>query len=83
MSGNAYEWVVDWYDPEYYSRSPEYNPQGPESGGTKVIRGGGVNNSPGGSSTVLREGSYKYEKEYRSVGFRCVINTDKPLPVGK
>jgi formylglycine-generating enzyme required for sulfatase activity len=83
MSGNAYEWVVDWYDPEYYSRSLEYDPQGPESGKTKVIRGGGVNNSPGGSSTVLREGSYKYEKEYRSVGFRCVINTDKPLPVGK
>jgi sulfatase modifying factor 1 len=41
MSGNAYEWVQDWYDPEYYSHSPEHNPQGPEARAKKVIRGGG------------------------------------------
>jgi formylglycine-generating enzyme required for sulfatase activity len=82
MSGNAYEWVQDWYDPNYYSRSPEHNPQGPETGIKKVVRGGGVGESPGRSSTVIR---YYSDFGYESVsglGFRCVINTDKPLPVG-
>ncbi|WP_052446551.1 formylglycine-generating enzyme family protein [Geoalkalibacter ferrihydriticus] len=41
MSGNVQEWVADWYDPAYYSKSPEHNPQGPETGTEKVYRGGG------------------------------------------
>jgi serine/threonine-protein kinase len=39
MSGNVYEWVDDWYDEEYYDRSPLSNPQGPTNGDTKVTRG--------------------------------------------
>jgi formylglycine-generating enzyme required for sulfatase activity len=83
MSGNAYEWVKDWYDPDYYGHSPENNPQGPEKGEKKVVRGGGVHNSPGGSSTVIREGSTYYKDESYVTSFRCVINTDQPLPDGK
>jgi formylglycine-generating enzyme required for sulfatase activity len=40
MVGNGWEWVADWYDPHYYARSPGENPLGPESGATKVLRGG-------------------------------------------
>src|SRR5690606_1786212 len=29
MSGNVWEFVQDWYDPDYYIRSPEFNPPGP------------------------------------------------------
>ncbi|GEM_PF-448270 len=41
MSGSVLEWVNDWYDENYYSNSPSSNPQGPESGTLKVLRGGG------------------------------------------
>lgn len=39
-SGNVREWVLDWYQNDYYSVSPIDNPQGPEQGEEKVTRGG-------------------------------------------
>jgi formylglycine-generating enzyme required for sulfatase activity len=38
--GNVWEWCSDWYSEDYYSKSPEKNPQGPSSGQFKVLRGG-------------------------------------------
>ena len=38
MITDNYEWMLDWYDPEYYSKSPDKNPQGPKSGTLKVVR---------------------------------------------
>ncbi len=29
ISGNVWEFVNDWYDPDYYIRSPEFSPEGP------------------------------------------------------
>ena len=40
MSGNVLEWVNDWYGSTYYSVSPSTNPLGPESGTSRVLRGG-------------------------------------------
>ena len=40
MAGNVYEWCWDRYGSTYYSSSPGTNPRGPESGSSRVRRGG-------------------------------------------
>jgi formylglycine-generating enzyme required for sulfatase activity len=39
MRGNVWEWTADWFDREYYRRSPTEDPQGPARGFIKVVRG--------------------------------------------
>lgn len=72
MAGNVWEWCYDRYDSKYYAESPAGNPQGPSSGNSRVIRGGGW---MFGSAQFLRcakrrekpsDGRYPY------IGFRCV-----------
>jgi len=39
MSGNVQEWTADFYSADYYANSPTVDPQGPESGTLRVVRG--------------------------------------------
>ena len=40
IGDNVHEWCSDWYNPNYYTTSPERNPRGPEQGQRKSSRGG-------------------------------------------
>lgn len=70
VAGNVWEWVADWYDSGYYQRSPERNPRGPDSGSSRVLRGGSWNGGP----ILLRTANRNYYTPvYRryDIGFRC------------
>ena len=79
MHGNVWEWCNDFYQVDYYQESPEENPRGPETGETKVVRGGAWKFS----ADSCRSG-YRYNEDpgysdvcfgYDIYGFRCVRNT--------
>ncbi|WP_223123674.1 formylglycine-generating enzyme family protein [Pseudomonas fluorescens] len=64
MSDNGFEWVGDWYDPNYYGYSPVQDPQGPDTPAfkgpvsnnkyAKVLRGAGYANPGWGGGTNIQ-----------------------------
>ncbi len=40
LGGNVQEWCNDFYEKEYYKKSPLLNPKGPDKGSERVLRGG-------------------------------------------
>ncbi|MBI4577748.1 MAG: SUMF1/EgtB/PvdO family nonheme iron enzyme [Planctomycetes bacterium] len=85
MAGNVYEWTLDVYDADYYSRSPAANPVNDSAGGSHVLRGGGFS-----SDSVRPTYRLYYTPPQEMVlngGFRCargaadlVSSRDGPPP---
>jgi len=82
MAGNVWEWVADLYSASYYSISPSSNPQGPDSGTDRVLRGGSWNST----SDYLRVADRDvFDPTHRdnNVGFRCAASdNDVTQPSG-
>ncbi|MDF3076797.1 MAG: sulfatase-modifying factor protein [Sphingobacteriaceae bacterium] len=88
MDGNVWEWCNDFYRPDYYSKSPEKNPQGPTDSYDP--------DEPGIVKRVQRGGSFLCSDEYciryrpgsrgkgevnsasNNLGFRCVKDGNPP-----
>lgn len=79
MSGNAAEWVADYYDRDYYNYSPSYNPAGPDLILDHVIRGGSFEDPPEWSTTYFRNSSHSALPNPR-VGFRCAQSLPSSYP---
>jgi formylglycine-generating enzyme required for sulfatase activity len=89
MVANGFEWVHDWYDPNYYKNSPLKDPQGPEKpvfeyngkGYQKVMRSsdsynGIVGSTVGRTFRAPRVESGDYPSEMTA---RCVVNLPSPV----
>jgi sulfatase modifying factor 1 len=76
IAGNVWEWVQDWYDSNYYPKSPQRNPKGPATGTAKVTRGGSWGNTPAQIAHAYRD-SREPHTRYINGGFRCAKDAGK------
>jgi len=74
MSGNVWEWVNDWYNE--YNIDPKTNPQGPNTGVNRVLRGGSWSNIARYTWVSVRNGGIpNFRRD--TIGFRIAYSPEK------
>jgi len=71
MAGNLWEWTHDYYAADTYASHDAPDPQGPDSGTTRVYRGGSYGNLPALARTSNRADTYNPDVGGSGLGFRC------------
>ncbi len=76
MAGNVWEWVFDRYGADTYQPG-RVNPTGPETGGYRVIRGGGWTTSDVRQLRTTYRDARGPLTAWIDVGFRCAMEDDR------
>jgi formylglycine-generating enzyme required for sulfatase activity len=82
MHGNVLQWCNDWYDPNYYKKSPRENPKGPNKGAMPtgfdnnffVVCRGGCWLDEGRACRSARRFRLQQSEPYRWTGFRVACD---------
>jgi formylglycine-generating enzyme required for sulfatase activity len=75
MHGNVHEWCADWFDRNYYARSPRKDPEGPDRGLARALRGGDWGSEDWYCRCAIRSLSAPDRRSPR-VGFRLVMRIE-------
>jgi len=72
MNGSIWQWVLDWYDRDYYAHSPTDDPTGPATGTDRVSHGGSWA-SPARSARSANHGRIEADHHGSHLGFRAAM----------
>jgi formylglycine-generating enzyme required for sulfatase activity len=73
MHGNVNQWCQDWYDYNYYRKSPRNDPINETPSEMRVLRSGSWGSYPGICRSANRSGSTP-DYRNRTIGFRVIVS---------